>query len=374
MKRKLAVIISLCMVLGGLAGCKNSGENTKKPVENNKQLQVVTTIFPEYDWVNSILGDNPANMEVSMLLDNGVDLHSYQPTTEDIAKIAGCDLFVYVGGESDEWVEKALLESTNPDMKAINLLEVLGSQVKEEEIVEGMEHNHEHEHDEHEDTDHGHEDEHHDDKEHEEEHHDDADHEEHNDEHHDDTDHEEHDHEHELDEHVWLSLRNASVLCEEIADNLCQIDEANADTYKANLSAYKNALENLDKEYEKAASDSETKTLIFGDRFPFRYLTDDYDLEYYAAFSGCSAETEASFETVTFLARKIDELSINSIIVIDGSDEKIAKAIMENTVEKEKKILKMDSMQSVTAEDVESGISYISIMEENLSALKEALK
>ena len=363
MKRKLALLLAVFMVISHLTGCTDKETGAEKVTKTQKKLQVVTTIFPEYDWVMNILGENPADMEVSMLLDNGVDLHSYQPTTEDIAKIATCDLFVYVGGESDGWVEDALKESSNENMRVINLLDVLGNQVKEEEVVEGMEHDHG-------DEDHDHDGEHHDDdhsdeKEHDEDHdNSDQDREEHHDE----------EHEHESDEHVWLSLKNASLLCDEISDNLCRIDEANADIYKKNLSDYKNRLNKLDTEYEKTVSASEKRVLVFGDRFPFRYMTDDYGITYYAAFTGCSAETEASFETVRFLAKKIDELGINSIITIDGSDGKIAKTIMENTAEKNQKILTMNSMQSTTAKDAESGTSYISTMEDNLSVLKEALK
>ncbi len=333
---------------------------------DSNSLQIVTTIFPEYDWVNSILGENPAGADVTMLLDNGVDLHSYQPTAEDIMKISTCDLFIYVGGESDGWVDDALKESTNPDMVVINLLDVLGDNVKEEEIVEGMEHEHEHEdgeeHDsEAEDHEHGSAEDSHDESE----------------EKHDHEDGEEHDHEDgeiEYDEHVWLSLDYAEELCDSIEQALVAIDPANKAVYEANAKAYDEKLEALDEEYKSTVENASQKTLLFGDRFPFRYLVDDYGLNYYAAFAGCSAETEASFETITFLAGKVDELSLSSIMTIESGDHKIAETIKENTQNKDQEILTLDSMQSTTSEDVANGTTYLSIMESNLEVLKKALK
>ncbi len=324
--------------------------NDISAVSDGDKLQIVTTIFPEYDWVMNVLGDNPANAEVTMLLDNGVDLHSYQPTAGDILKISACDMFIYVGGESDEWVEDALKEATNKDMAVINLLEVLGDSVKEEEMVEGMqESEHEHEH-EGEDAD-----------EHE----------------HEDGDADEHEHEEgevEYDEHVWLSLRNAAALTDSISKELQRIDAANASVYKTNSDAYIKKLNDLDKQYADVVSASDVKTLLFGDRFPFRYLTDDYGLTYYAAFVGCSAETEASFETITFLSGKVDELSLHAVMTIEGNDHRIAETIVQNTAGKDQQVLTMDSMQSTTSKDVEGGTTYLSVMEKNLSVLKEALK
>ncbi len=339
-------------------------ENAEDPVH----MSIVTTIFPEYDWVMNILGDKSENAEVTMLLDNGVDLHSYQPTAMDIAKIAGCDLFIYVGGESDEWVEDALAESTNPDMKVINLLEVLGDSVKEEEIKEGMEHNHDHDHED------GDEHDHEDGDEHDHEDGDEHDHEE--GEEHDHEEGEDHDHDHEepeYDEHVWLSLRFASVICEKIADTVAEIDSANAESYKNNAESYISELNALDSEYTEAIGSASCKTLLFGDRFPFRYLTDDYGLDYYAAFVGCSAESEASFETIIFLSGKVDELDLKNVMKIESSDGKIAQTIIDNTESKDQQILTLDSMQSTTSKDVQSGSSYLSIMKSNLEVLKTAL-
>lgn len=331
MKKYISIFLAAVMAVCCLSACGQNNSNTQAKDNNDKQIKVVTTIFPEYDWVKEIAGDEASNMDITMLLDNGVDLHSYQPTADDIMKISDCDLFIYVGGESDAWVEDALQEAVNKDMKVINLLEVLGSSVKEEEVVEGMEAEEEEEEAGAEEKP-------------------------------------------EYDEHVWLSLRNAKVLCKAIADELAQIDTENADTYQENEKAYADKLDELDKRYQETVDSSSQKTLLFGDRFPFRYMADDYGLSYYAAFVGCSAETEASFETITFLAGKTDELGLKNILTIEKSDQKIAKTIIENTKEKNQGILTLDSMQSTTSDDVKEGATYISIMENNLNVLHEALQ
>ncbi|MCR5799175.1 MAG: metal ABC transporter substrate-binding protein [Lachnospiraceae bacterium] len=355
-KGLLAILIALVLCMGNIACGNTDAANNKN---TDKKYSVVCTIFPEYDWVKEVLGDKADNFEMNLLLDNGVDLHSYQPTAADIAKIAQCDLFIYVGGESDEWVEDALAEATNKDMQVINLLEVLGDSVKEEEVVEGMEDEHEHEHgeDEHEEDEHDHE---HDEEEHE----------------HDEDEHEHHHEEGEIeyDEHVWLSLKNSQVLVDAIAASVAVIDPDNASVYTGNAKAYNEKLGALDEEYAKAVDAADVKTVLFGDRFPFRYMVDDYGLDYYAAFVGCSAETEASFETVTFLAGKVDELKLGSILVIESSDKKIAETIKQNTADKNQNILVLDSMQSTTSGDIEAGKTYLGIMTDNLEVLKEALK
>ncbi len=492
---------------------------------NGDTFSVVCTIFPEYDWVKEILGDHADDAEITYLLDSGVDLHSYQPTADDILKISACDMFVYVGGESDEWVENALADAQNKDMKVINLMEVLGDSAKVEELKEGMqEDEHEHEHDhgkevstfednevkdrplsdwegdwqsayplvldgsldeawEHKSEDgsmttaeykdyytkgyktdynnisihddhikftdkdgkvtesdykytgyfiqdwstgtraamyrfeaedknsgapvyiefndhiiepekaehfhirmsdesydaivdpegnwptffdaaltpdevcdevigHGHSDE--------------------------DEDEDEHEHEHEegeeeYDEHVWLSLKNAKVLCAEIEKNIEAIDPDNAADYKANLDSYTAKLDELDGKFQTLVDGSSVKTLVFGDRFPFRYFVDDYALDYYAAFIGCSAETEASFETISFLANKVNELDCNTIFTLENSSKDIANTII-STSGKSLDIAELNSLQSVSEEDISSGASYISLMQQNYDVLAGVLK
>ena len=530
MKKIFALLLALLMLASVLAGCAseqvnndtnpetkpdasaNTDVNAKPAAEKapEKSLKIVTTIFPEYDWVREVLGDQAENDELTMLLDNGVDLHSYQPTADDIVKISDCDLFIYVGGESDGWVDDALKNATNKNMKVIDLLEVLGDSVKAEEVVEGMqetEHDHGHDHskevstfedDEVQDrslsdwagdwqsaypfaldgtlddafaamaeegemtadeyktyyqngyktditnidiegdhieftyedgkkvgsdykyvgyyiqnwstgtkaamyrfeavdrtsgapiyiefNDHmiepataehfhirmsnesfdaivdpenswptffpadmtgeeicehmeGHD----------------------------------HEHEEEADEHVWLSLKNAEVLVNAISKSLQELDPDNKDTYAANSDAYVKKLAALDADYQAAVDAASNKTVLFGDRLPFRYLVDDYGLSYYAAFVGCSAETEASFETISFLAKKVDELKLPCVLTIEGAQHKIAETIVQNTTSKNQKVLTMDSMQSTTSKDVKNGTTYLSVMEKNLSVLKEAL-
>ena len=297
--------------------------------EEAGKIRVVTTIFPIYDWVREIAGDT-GNTEITLLLDSGVDLHSFQPSAQDILKVATCDLFIYVGGESDEWAEDALAEAVNPDMVVISLVEALGENAKAEEIVEGMQAEEEEEE--------GEEGE-----------------------------------EEEIDEHVWLSLRNAQAFTSAIADALAQKDPANADSYRANAEAYGAKLAALDAAYAEAVDSAAHKTLLFGDRFPFRYLTDDYGLTYYAAFAGCSAETEASFGTVIFLAKKTDELQLPAVLTIEGKDHRIAETIIGSTADKNRKLLTLNSMQGTTANDIEQGATYLKIMEDNLAVLKEAL-
>ncbi|MBO7650382.1 MAG: zinc ABC transporter substrate-binding protein [Lachnospiraceae bacterium] len=349
MKKILSILLILILSVGCLSACGSNGGR------RDGKLRIVATIFPEYDWVKSILGDRAADVELTLLLDNGVDLHSYQPTADDILTISDCDLFIYVGGESDRWVEDALKNPVNKNRVVINLMEVLGSAVKEEEIVEGMQEEHEHDH---EDGDHDH------------------DHEDGDDE---DGNHEDGDHDHdeegpEYDEHVWLSLRNAAIIVKSLSESLQKLDPDHAETYRKNTEDYLAKLAALDGQYKAAVEGASVKTLLFGDRFPFRYMTDDYGLKYYAAFVGCSAESEASFETIAFLSEKVDELSLRSVITIEGTDHRIAETIIRNTKTKDQRILVLDSLQSAKAEDIKNGVTYLSVMEKNLNVLKEALR
>lgn len=312
MKKIIVLLLGALMVLSVLSGCDKKNDNDNK-------LKVVTTTFPIYDWVKEILKDE--DVDVSLLQDNGVDLHSYEPTVDDIAKINNADVFMYVGSESDGWVESVL--ESNKNVRVVNLLEVLGDSVKLEEELEGVEHDHEHDHED----------------------------------------------EEEYDEHVWLSLRNAKKCVEAIKDVLCELDSSNADRYEKNAEEYIEKLELLDQKYMEVVDSSKNDTLVFGDRFPFRYLVDDYNLNYYAAFVGCSSESEASFNTITFLAKKLDELGLTSILTIEGNNHKIAETIIKNTENKNQEILTLNSMQGRILE----GDTYLSIMEANLEVLKKAL-
>lgn len=332
----IALVLCLVVMMAGvttLTGCSVGGDYA-----GDGRYKIVCTTFPQYDWVKQIIGDDE-RFNVKLLLGNGVDMHSYQPTVDDMYQVATADMFVYVGGSSDKWVSDALKNARNKNMKVVNMMEVIGDKAKVEELVEGMQ---EEKHDSHSHSDDVHE-------------------------HSDDDD------ELEYDEHMWLSLSNAMIITQELADNLKQIDSDNADQYEANAKAYIGRLKELDNRYREAVSGAANKTIMFGDRFPFRYLADEYGLKYYAAFPGCSAETEASFETVTFLSGKADELGLKAIYVIENSDKRVAQTIVKNTKTKNQEIIAMNSMQSVSNKDIAAGVNYIGIMEDNLAALKKGL-
>ena len=298
-------------------------------IKDNGKMKIVTTIFPEYDWVMNIIGEQKEHIDVTMLLDSGVDLHSYSPTPKDIVTISNCDLFIYVGGESDGWTEEVLKTAKNKDMRVINLMTVLGDGAKEEEIIEGME---------------GEEEE------------------------------EEGEEEPEYDEHVWLSLKNAELFVNTICESIISLDQDNASYYTNNATTYVSNLKTLDSQYVSIVNTATTKTLLFADRFPFRYLVEDYSLKYYAAFVGCSAATAASFETIKFLAEKVDELGLKVILKIEDSDGGIATAVKNATQAKNQTILVMDSIQSATTKEYANGRNYLSIMQKNLEVLTEALR
>lgn len=341
MKKIASIAILLFASVLMLTACNTeSGKKDSAP----KKISVVATIYPQYDWLKNVIGERADAVDLKLLIKNGTDLHSYKPSAQDIATIAKADLVVYVGGESDEWIEKALEATPKEGRIALNLMKALGDRVKEEEVVEGMqteEHHHEH----------GEEAE-----EHEHEHH-------------------EHAEEAENDEHIWLSMKNAWILVNALAQSLSKVDSANSSIYIANAVLYNAKLWEMDKEYTTAISGASQKTVLFGDRFPFRYLVDDYGIKYYAAFVGCSAESEASFETVTFLAGKMDSLQLPAIFTIDGSNGKIARAILEASKNsKNAPVLTLNSMQSVTDEQIKAGVDYLSIMRDNLEVLKKALK
>lgn len=318
-----ALLAALC-----LSGCNGSKEvsNENGGSSGDDKISVVATIFPEYDWAREIIGDNTDNVELTYLLENGVDLHSYQPTADDMVKISDCDIFIYVGGSSDGWVEDAVKNAENKNMKVIDLMDVLGSSVKTEETKEGMQ-----EDEEEEDED-------------------------------------------EYDEHVWLSVKNAELFCTEIAFALSDADPDNKDDYNKNLKDYIIKLNKLDGAFSSLANKAENKTIVVADRYPFRYFTDDYGLDYYAAFAGCSSETDASFETVAFLAKKIDELGVNTVFILENSDNSISEAVIRSTKKKDQQAAVLNSIQSVTKEQIDGGITYLSLMQENYDVLKTVLK
>ena len=329
--KKLSFCSLACAIfvatLFSLVACNSVFENKK---QESHEFSIITTIYPEYAWAKEILGTRTDSVNLTLLIKNGIDLHSYKPTAHDVAKIASADMVIHVGGESDEWIKDALTASPKKGRVEINLMEALGDRVKAEEIVEGMQAEaHEHHH---------------------------------------------HDEEVENDEHVWLSLKNAEILVKKIAEELSKIDVTHASAYKQNAEAYIAQIQSLDAEYRTAVESAARKTVLFGDRFPFRYLVDDYGIKYYAAFVGCSAESEASFETIAFLAGKMDSESLPSIFIIENGNDKIAKAVLAASKKSQNaQILTINSMQSITEEQINNGINYLSLMRANLENLKKAL-
>lgn len=314
--KKIILSLIVILLLGGCQSVKTAQEEAK--------IKVVVTSFSVYDWVRNIIGDE---VELVLLMDGAADLHNYQPTMEDMVIISEADLFIYIGGTSDDWVTDTL-STVGKEVHTLNLMAALGDEVKVEEVVEGME-------DEHGEEEHADE---------------------------------------ELDEHIWLSLRYAQKSVDIIVDELNLINPEMKSQYEENKQKYIEQLIQLDTRYQDMVATSTMQTMIVGDRFPFRYLLDDYGISYYAAFSGCSAETEASFETVVFLANKVDELEISKIVILENSTGDIATVVKETTENKNQEIIQLNSLQSVTKEMIAQGVTYLSVMEENLNSLKEILR
>ena len=319
LKQILCLMLALCICVGLFAGCGRK--------KDDGRLTIVVTVFPVYDWVRNLLGDRAGEVELVLLEDSGADMHNFQPTIEDIYKISTCDLFVYIGGESDNWVTDTLRAAENKNMVAVGLLAELGTAAREEEEPDGPGSEHDHEHEE----------------------------------------------VTEYDEHVWLSVKNAKLLCPVLAEKLAQVDAEHAETYRANCAAYAKQLDELDAAFEQAVSEAPGRTVLFADRYPFLYLIKDYGLTAYAAFSGCSAETEASFDMISFLVGKLDGLGLKHILVLEGSTYRIANTIISESAAKDADILEMDSMQSVTPKQISAGTNYLAIMQKNLEVLKQAL-
>ena len=316
MKKILSFIIilcCLCSLVGALSACQ-------KDDWNNGNLKVVTTIFPEYDWTLNVLGDYQENVNIRNLLNSGVDMHSYQGSFKDTRYIATCDLLIYIGGESDDWVEGALKQATNKDMIVIKLLDVIDSVLDEAEGIEGEEE------------------------------------------------------EGALDEHVWLSLKRAKIAVDAIAKALAKLVPDSAEDFTHNANSYCKQLDELDAKYKQVVDSSSTKTLVVADRFPFAYLFDDYGLGYYAAFAGCSASVQPKPGTIVELIKRVNELDAKVIIITESSDGETARTVKDNSASKNQKILKLNSLQSVGANDRSAEVNYLSVMKSNLDVLREALE
>ena len=359
--RLLAVLLSLLLILPGLAGCQQQ----RAQFADDDRLSIVCTVFASYDWTRQILGAFSSDVSLSFLYDSGVDLHSFQPSIDDMVQITKCDLLIYVGGESDDWLYDAIAQSSNSSLVSICLLDILGDSARYEEPSIGSGGNDGgnavgggdavgsgsdklsgnntlgsnsaptdiHPSSETETST-----------------------------------------ELELDEHVWLSLRNAQVFCLAICEALTELDATHAAHYTQNTTDYIARLTTLDSNYQSAVNASAKDTILVADRFPFCYLASDYGLAYHAAFSGCSADTEASLSTIIYLADWINQLELEVVLVTESSNQAIARTVISNTGSKDMRILVLNSMQSVTAADAAAGANYLDLASDNLEVLKEALK
>lgn len=318
MKKWISVIFMLLMSLLMITACVSKEEID---LNEKKGLQIVSTVFPGYDFAKQIVGDNA---EVSMLLPPGVESHSYEPSPQDIINIQNSDIFIYVGGESEQWVDK-ILDSMDNKVITVKMMDAV--QLYEEEIIDGMQKE--------QDSD------------------------------------DEASEEHEYDEHIWTSLKNAQNIVARINEAVVSLDSKNKSVYDKNTKSYIEKLDNLDKEFENLFKTFEKPTLIFGDRFPFRYFVEDYNLDYFAAFPGCSSETEPSASTIAFLIDKVKEKSLNTVFYIEFSNHNIADTIAESTGAK---TAMLHSCHNISKKDMDSGVSYYYLMEQNYETLKGALQ
>lgn len=310
MKKALSLLLAL-VILFSLCACRINYNKT------DGKLSVVCVLFAEYDFANQISG---GIADVKMLLPAGSESHSYDPAPQDIISIKNADIFICGGGESEEWTNTVLNSVDRDKISVIKMTEICA--LKEEEHVEGMQEEREEEH------------------------------------------------ENEYDEHVWTSPKNAIKILNEIEKTFCEKDLKNADAYRENAEKYRKEIEKLDKKFEEIRKNAVRDEIIFADRFPFLYFADEYSLGYYAAFPGCSSETEPSAKTVKFLIDKVREDKIPAVFTIEFSNKAIANAIKEETGVR---ILSFHSCHNVTKEEFNSGVSYVSLMTQNAENLKEAL-
>lgn len=313
MKRVIALILSLITVAVLFCGCKKQNDDKK----DDGKINVVTTIFPPYDFAKQIGGDK---VSVSMLLKPGMESHNFDPTPQDIIKIQDADLFIYTGGESDKWIDDILKSDDKKPKKVLVMMDCVNTVT--EDTVEGM------------------------------------------------TKEEKEGDETEYDEHVWTSPENAMAISRKISDALKELSPEASSVFESNTKEYTKQLSALDNDFKKAVDDSKRKIMVFADRFPFRYFADAYGLSYFAAFPGCSSDTEPSAATISFLINKVKEEKIPVVFTIEFSNGKIADTICEETGAKQ---LEFHSCHNVSQEMLDNGSTYISIMKTNLEHLKEAL-
>ena len=340
-KKKIGIIALIIVILSSITMVFANGIKNKQVVEkNDDKLQIVVTSFPQYDFARAVAGDNA---DIEMLIKPGVETHSYEPTPDDIQKIQNADLFIYNGGENDEWVD-GILDSIDMSKTETLKLEDCVTLIEEDETVglEGVEtHSHDHNHD------HDHE---------------------------DGEEHEDHDHsttDIEYDEHVWTSPLNAIKIVKNINTILNQLDEENVEKFNENAQQYIDEIKDIDSQIRDIVKHAKRKTLVFGDRFPFKYFVEEYGLDYKAAFPGCSDEMEPSAETVSYLVNFIRKENIPVILYVELSSQKVANTLANETGAK---TMCLNSAHNLSQQDFESGVTYVSIMKENIKTLKAALQ
>ena len=342
--KKLWAIFGLVLVVGLLAFLVLNREKFEQ-----KKYSVVSTSFPGYDFARAVTKNT--NISTKMLVKPGAETHTYEPTPQDIIDIKNADMFIYVGGDSDTWVEKILKDVDTKKTHVVKLVDLVST--VEEEIVEGMEDEDEHDHDHDHDHDHKHD--------HDHDHH--HDHESHAHKH----DHEEEEEGLEIDEHVWTSPKNAMEIVKKIAKVASEIDAAEKNKIDDNAEKYVAEIAQVDKDLHQAI-DGKISEIVVADRFPFRYFADEFGLKYAAAFSGCSEQTEASAKTISFLINKVKQDKVKKIYKIELSNGKIAETVSKDTGAK---VLELHSAHNVTAEDFSKGVTYVDLMKRNLAALSK---
>lgn len=324
--KKTALLCMMAVMVFAMTACgKNSTASGK---EEDGKLKVVTTIFPYYDFVRQIAGDK---VSLSMAVPAGMDTHSFEPTAADMIEIGKADILIYNGGEMEVWVDEVIEAAAGKNLKAEEMMKYVD--IVTEEIVDGMEEEEEHEHE-------------------------------------DDRDDEHEEEEPEYDEHIWTSPVNAQKLVEKIVDILSEADSKNADFYEKNGEAYIEKLEKIDSEMKNVIENAKRDYVVFGDRFPLRYFVDRYDLDYSAAFAGCSSDTEPSADTLAFLIDKVKEKNIPVVLKIELTSPKVAETVSAETGAK---VMTFYTCHNVTKEQLDEGVTYCDLMEKNIDVLKEAL-
>lgn len=313
LKRKLLAVITAAATVFSLCAC--SSESGYSNSDSGK-LKIISTVFPPYDLARQIAGDNA---EISILLPPGSEIHNYEPSAKDMIAIRNCDIFLYIGGENEQWAEKLINSNDTENVTAVKLIDYVPTLSEDED-------DHDHDHD--------------------------------------------HEHEHETDEHIWTSPKNAQLMLSAVYDAICKVDPSNKQTYTKNKDAYAKQLSDLDDAYRSAVDNAKNKTIVLADKFPFRYLAHEYGLEFSAAFAACSDESEPGVSTMIKLTKTIKENNIPAVYYLEFSSTKIADTLCDETGATK---LMLHSCHNVSKQDIENNVSYVDLMKQNLENLKLTL-